>query len=88
MTLNQMRAFTVIRQADLETTDGVDAFVSAAQILFPEREREAILNTPIDGLMIEIKARTEELATETNEAMLSVQGSDALENAKKILGIE
>lgn len=88
MTLNQMRAIVMIQQTDMTTPAGVDTFVDAVQVLFPERDRDVILNTPIDVLMTDLKTRAEAFAAEANEMNLQLQGKDALTKVQKILGIE
>ncbi len=88
MTLNQMRAIVTIQRADMTTPEGIDAFVSAAQVLFPERDRDAILNTPIDVFFADLKVRAEAIAAEANEMNLQLQGRDALAQVQNILGVD
>lgn len=88
MTLNEMRAIVAIQRADLSTPAGIDAFVDALQVLFPERERTALLNAELDTLMSDMRARAETLALEANETSLHINGQDALTKVQKILGIE
>lgn len=88
MTLNQIRAIVTIQRADLSTPAGIDAFVDALQVLFPERERTALLNAELDTLMTDMRARAESLAVEANEASLRINGQDALVKVQKILGLE
>lgn len=88
MTLNEMRAIVTIQRADLSTPAGIDAFVDALHVLFPERERTALLDAELDTLMTDMRARAESLALEANEVSLRVNGQDALTKAQKILGIE
>lgn len=88
MTLNEMRAIVAIQRADLSTPAGIDAFVDALQVLFPERERTALLNAELDTLMSDMRARAETLAVEASEASLRINGQDALTKVQKILGLE
>lgn len=88
MTLNELWACAVISSTDFKSPAGIESFVGAVQILFPNREREAILNAPIDELTLEIKTRAEQLSAQADEVNLKIQGNDAVERAKKILGTD
>lgn len=83
-----IRWMTHVHSADLSTPAGIDAFVDALQVLFPERERTALLNAELDTLMSDMRARAETLAVEASEASLRINGQDALTKVQKMLGLE